>query len=163
MSDLPPVRRSIVVPLDRASAFDLFTRRLPEWWPLEHRSVTAGALSCHVEPRLGGRLYERTQAGGEAPWGAFTVWEEPDRVVFHWHPGVPEAAATEVEVTFTPVGDATRVDLEHRGWERLGARASFVRAAFEGGWPGVLERFGALAASREAPPWASTPGCLTRS
>jgi hypothetical protein len=54
---LPPVRKSVIVPLVTASAFDLFVRRLPEWR------------------------------------------------------------------------------------ERLGERASFVRAIIDGGWPGLLARF----------------------
>jgi hypothetical protein len=58
MSALPPVRKSVVVPLDRPAAFDLFVRRLPEWWPLATRSVHLDrAASCHVEAHAGGRLH----------------------------------------------------------------------------------------------------------
>jgi Activator of Hsp90 ATPase homolog 1-like protein len=77
--------------------------------------------------RTGGRFYERSQHGQESTWGTFRLVEEPLRAIFTWHPGHPEVTATEVEVTFAPVGASTRVDLEHRGWERLGERASFVR------------------------------------
>ncbi|HEX6244709.1 MAG TPA: hypothetical protein VFZ61_27510, partial [Polyangiales bacterium] len=56
---LPPVRRIIAVPLPLNEAFDLFVRRLPEWWPLKTRSVGLDqAASCHVEPHVGGRLFE---------------------------------------------------------------------------------------------------------
>jgi hypothetical protein len=160
---LPPVRKTTVVPLDQRGAFDLFIRRLPEWWPLRTRSVGGeDAASCHVEAVTGGRLYERSRAGAESLWGRFKLLDEPARAVFSWHPGLPETAATEVEVQFTPLGAQTRVELEHRHWERLGARASFVRGMFDSdaGWTGVLARLRALAGGTELPP-VEGPGCLS--
>jgi hypothetical protein len=165
MSGLPPVRKTITVPLDQRAAFDLFVKRLPQWWPLTTRSVgLTDAASCHVEPRVGGRLFERSHAGSESLWGRFTLLEEPGRAVFSWHPGLPETAATEVEVTFTPAAAGhTRIDLEHRDWERLGARASFVRGLFDGpaGWTGVLARLEALALGHRDLPPVEGPGCLS--
>jgi hypothetical protein len=146
MSGLPPIHRSVRVPLNQAAAFDLFMRRLPDWWPLAQRSVAMDeALSCHVEPCVGGRLYERTRGGVEHLWGRILVWDEPSRSVFTWHPGLAEAAATEVEVTFIAGDNETRVEVEHRDWDRLGAHASFVRGLYEGGWLNALARFAALA------------------
>lgn len=163
MSALPPVKKSVMVPLGAQAAFDLFVRRLAEWWPLSARSVhLENAASCHVDARVGGRLFERSRDGAEATWGTFKVLDEGARAVFSWHPGIPEAAATEVEVTFTARGAETRVDIEHRGWERLGARASFVRGVMDGGWPGVLARFEALARGAAVLPPVTGPGCLSR-
>jgi uncharacterized protein YndB with AHSA1/START domain len=162
MTGLPPVRKSVVVPLERAAAFELFTRRLGEWWPLTHRSATKDAVYCTVEPYVGGRLFERTRFGTESVWGVYLVFEEPSRVVFTWHPGATEETATEVEVTFSAIERGTRVDVEHRHWERLGARASFVRELFDGGWVGVLERFVARAEGVSPQPWVDTPGCIDK-
>jgi len=163
MSALPPVEKSVVVPLGPADAFDLFVRRLAEWWPLATRSVYVDdAASCHVEARVGGRLFERSRQGVEATWGTFKVLDEGVRAVFTWHPGLPETAATEVEVTFTPLGAGTRVDVVHRDWERLGARASFVRGLMDGGWPGVLARFEARARGERDLPPVTGPGCVPR-
>ena len=160
---LPPLQRSIVVPLSVADAFDLFVRRLPEWWPLSTRSVwLEDAASCHVEPRVGGRLFERSRAGEESDWGRFRLFDEPTRVVFSWHPGQPDSSATEVDVTFRALEGAanvTTVSLEHRDWERLGERASFVRGLFAGGWGGVLARFEALANGKTELPPVVGPGC----
>ena len=39
---------------------------------------------------------------------------------------------------FTEIDGGTRVELEHRGWERLGDRASGARADYEEGWEPVL-------------------------
>lgn len=161
---LPPILRSITVPLAQDAAFDLFVRRLPEWWPLRARSVwLEHAASCHVEAHVGGRLFERSDAGEESEWGRFRVVDAPRRAVFSWHPGAPPVTATEVEVRFVPIdATATRLDLEHRDWERLGDRASFVRGLFEGGWGPVLARLEALArGERELPP-VEGPGCISR-
>jgi uncharacterized protein YndB with AHSA1/START domain len=160
---LPPVRKSVFVPLSPDLAFDLFVRRLHEWWPLAARSVfLQDAASCHVEPHVGGRLYERHRDGREETWGRFVAFEDGKRVVFTWHPGIAETSATEVEITFLSVDLETRVDVEHRRWERLGQRASFVRGVIDGGWPGILARFEALARGAEELPPVEGPGCIDR-
>src|SRR5262249_43002769 len=78
-------------------------------------------LIVTFEPRPGGRIYERTPGGREHDWGEVLAWEPPRRLVYLWHLRFDRADATEVEVTFTPVEGGTRVRIEHRGWERLGA------------------------------------------
>jgi len=160
---LPRVQKIVTVPLTSAAAFDLFVRRLHEWWPLSARSVFLdNAASCHVVARTGGRLYERSRDGREAIWGRFMIFEDGTRVVFAWHPGIPETSATEVEINFFPIGSSTRVVIEHRHWERLGPRASFVRAIMDGGWPGVLARFEARARGERDLPAVEGPGCIPR-
>jgi hypothetical protein len=160
---LPPVRKSVFVPLAPAAAFDLFVRRMHEWWPLATRPVFLhNAALFHVEAHVGGRLYERSRDGREETWGHIIVLEEGRRVVFTWHPGIAETSATEVEINFFPVASETRVDVEHRRWERLGPRASFVRAIMDGGWPGVLLRFEARARGAEDLPAVDGPGCIDR-
>src|SRR5919197_160847 len=80
-----------------------------------------------LEGRAGGRIAERSPTGEIADWGRVLTWEPPGRVAFTWHPEGGEA--TEVEVQFIPEGSgATRVELEHRGWERLGPAAGERRA-----------------------------------
>jgi uncharacterized protein YndB with AHSA1/START domain len=63
-------------------------------------------------------------------------------------PGVETAlpvAPTEVEVRFLPDGDGTRVELEHRGWERVGAEAAEVHEAYGSpqGWATTLNVYAA--------------------
>ena len=69
------------------------------------------------EEQVGGRIYERHTDGGEGEWGRVLAWEPPARFVMSWYPGKDDSMATELEVSFSPEGDGTRVDLEHRGWE----------------------------------------------
>ena len=161
MNELPPIRQSVIVPLEIGEAFDLFTRRMTEWWPLGARSVSlADAISCHVEPHTGGRIYERTRDGREEIWGRVLIWNPPTRLAFTWHPGRPESAPTEVEVSFAALGSGTKVDLKHRRWERLGEHAAFVRGRFESGWPGILARFSECASGAPELSPVVGPGCL---
>jgi len=44
-----------------------------------------------------------------------TVWQPPTRLAYLWYLGRDRADATEVEISFRPRGDSTRVDIEHRG------------------------------------------------
>jgi hypothetical protein len=64
------------------------------------------------------------------------------------------ALVTEIEVRFEPVGpNQTRVDLEHRFFDRFGSRAAEMRAIFDAGgvpgapqgWAGILREFAAVA------------------
>jgi uncharacterized protein YndB with AHSA1/START domain len=72
----------------------------------------------------------------DPPIGFTIAWKvDPDAV-----------AATEVDVRFTADGDGTRVVLEHRHWERLGAAAAESRGSYAGGWEMVLGRYAAHAA-----------------
>jgi uncharacterized protein YndB with AHSA1/START domain len=147
---LEPVRKSVVVERTPGEAFEIFTARLAQWWPLERFSLgQADARSCVLEPRVGGEVYEVDARGARSSWGRVLVWEPPGRLVMSWHPGMPPEAAQEVEVRFTPKGSGTLVELEHRGWARLGGRAKDARDSYEGGWPAVLGEYFAGACRRE--------------
>jgi uncharacterized protein YndB with AHSA1/START domain len=109
-----------------------------------------------IEGRSGGRCYTEQIDGTECDWGTILVWDPPRRFVMAWQisptwqyePDV--AKSSEVEVRFTPEGDGlTRVDLEHRYFERhgAGAEAEAVRSAVDSaqGWDGLLQLFRAQA------------------
>jgi hypothetical protein len=99
-------------------------------------------LEVVLEGRPGGRIFERTPAGLEHDWGEVTLWEPPRRLGYWWHLRRDRADATYVEITFIPVGEAaTRVEIEHRGWERLGALGPDLRNATQAGWSGLLPHY----------------------
>jgi hypothetical protein len=71
-----------------------------------------------------------------------TVWEPPTQFGYLWHIGRERATATEVQIRFVPQGDtATRIEVEHRGWERLGAQASEIRERNQTGWQTVMPHY----------------------
>jgi uncharacterized protein YndB with AHSA1/START domain len=144
-----PIQRSVTVNRSVEDAFRVFTEGISSWWPLHSHSIEAmgseGArvpIEAVLEPHEGGRLYERMSTGEEGYWGTITTWEPPHRVVISWKVNPEAAAPTEIDVRFSDQGGATRVDLEHRGWERLGADAAEARASYADGWKSV---FGAYA------------------
>jgi uncharacterized protein YndB with AHSA1/START domain len=100
-----------------------------------------------METRLGGRWYELSEDGSQATVGKIIVWEPPRRFVMTWDINSqwkPDSTVnSEVEVRFIAEGaNATRVELEHRKFEQMGAEAGeSMRNDVERGWPGMLERF----------------------
>jgi uncharacterized protein YndB with AHSA1/START domain len=99
---------------------------------------------------VGGRIFERTRAGDELEWGEVTAWDPPRRLAYLWHLRSDRADATDVEITFTDTGGATRVDIEHGGWDRLGAKGADRRGANAGGWASLLPHFVAACAGTPA-------------
>jgi uncharacterized protein YndB with AHSA1/START domain len=139
------VRRSVRVNRSVEDAFRVFTDEIASWWPVETHSLHgAGALPV-VEGEAGGRVYERRPDGTEAPWGSVVVWEPPHRLVISWRVNPAAPAPTEVDVRFVADGDGTRVELEHRGWERYGAGAAQAMASYSDGWQRVLARYAEVA------------------
>ena len=136
------VRRSVRVARSQEDAFRVFTEGIATWWPLDTHSIGKDgrpADTAVLEGREGGRFYERTGSGTEL-WGTVLVWEPPARIVISWEL-VPDGPPTEVEVRFSAEGDGTRVELEHRGFERLGEKAEEVAAGYGSGWPVVLGQY----------------------
>ena len=144
------IRKSIHVKRPVERTFRLFTEGIGRWWPLKE-GFSFGrerAGEIFLEPREGGRFFERFTDGEEFQVGVVTACTPPSRIVFTWSP--PEwGAGTEVEVRFSPEKDGTRVDLEHRGWERAGARAQEQRNNYDGGWQRIFACF-AAATEQEA-------------
>jgi uncharacterized protein YndB with AHSA1/START domain len=144
MSAQAPLLRSVTVAVPPERAFEVFTRRLGDWWPLREFSVF-GERSAGASIDAS-RVVERSADGEESVWGEVLVFEPPSRLVFTWHPGYGEdEPATEVEVSFRPHGATTVVELQHRGWEALGERAAEARESYASGWTGVLAAYAAAA------------------
>jgi len=149
------VRKSVTVAAPIALAFEVFTGRIETWWPMaSHHIGQADCAAVVIEPRAGGRWYERGVNGVECVWGQVLVWEAPRRVVLVWQLSAQwqfdPSLHTEVDVRFTAIDDrTTRVDLEHRGLEVYGADAMAMRDTFASpnGWNGMLDHYAQVAGS----------------
>ena len=142
-----PVHKTIFVNAPQAHAFQVFTSGIGSWWPKTH-SISEGEFDrAVIEPREGGRWYELGANGAECDVGKVLAWEPPARVLLAWQLDpdwtFDPQLITEVEVTFTPEGGGTRVDLEHRNLERMGNRAEEMREKIgsPGGWSRLLELY----------------------
>ena len=140
------VRRSVTVRASVERAFDVFTRGVASWWPLDTHSIRAARgggrpEELHLEPRAGGRFYEKT-GDEELRWGTVLECDPPTRIVIEWQVN-PDRPATQIVVTFAAEDGGTRIELVHTGWERLGEVAHEARAGYgsDGGWAAVLRRF----------------------
>jgi uncharacterized protein YndB with AHSA1/START domain/uncharacterized damage-inducible protein DinB len=146
-----PVKKSIVVKASVEHAFKVFTEGVDSWWPRSHHIGKQPLVKAVIETHVGGRCFGREADGTECDWGRVLAWEPPHRFVLAWQIKSPSwqyepdlAKASEVEVRFTAEpGGTTRVDLEHRHFERHGAGADQMRAGVDSpnGWSGLLEMF----------------------
>ncbi len=136
------VRKTITVDCAVEEAFRIFTADALSWWPVETHSIHGNdAKEIVFEEREGGEVYELSSSGEKGHWATVLAWEPPSRLVLAWNVTQAEESPTEVEVRFLPEGDATRVELEHRGWEGLGEVGATKRGNYDTGWDFVLGRY----------------------
>ena len=107
-----------------------------------------------MEPRAGGRWYERGEDGSECEWGKVLVWDPPTRVLLAWQINVQfkydPTALSEVDIRFSAESPSvTIVELEHRNIDKLGAGAAEFRSKVDApqGWGGILDLYAACAAA----------------
>ena len=137
-----PLKLSFDVGCSPEHAFAVWTSGIGTWWPPDHTVTGQADLTVVLQEGVGGRIFERTTDGTEHDWGEVTVWEPPTQLSYLWHLRRDRSDATEVEIRFVPQGDtATRVEIEHRGWERLGADGDEWRDRNRAGWQGLLPHF----------------------
>jgi uncharacterized protein YndB with AHSA1/START domain len=139
---LEPLRLEFEVECSAAHAFATWTERIGTWWPRSHTVSGESSARVVLEGRPGGRIFERTEAGSEHDWGEVIAYEPPRRLAYLWHIRRDRADATEVEVRFKELAeDRTRIEIEHRGWERLGADAASWRERNLAAWGTLLPRY----------------------
>jgi uncharacterized protein YndB with AHSA1/START domain len=147
-----PVEKTLLVAASPQKAFDVFTAGFDRWWPRSHSIGEAPLKTAVLEGRAGGRWYGLLENGREAEWGDVLAWDPPNRLLLAWRIGADwkydPALLTEIKVVFTAEGEGTRVNLEHRLLENMGAEGEGARASFDsdGGWSGLLQMFAAEAA-----------------
>lgn len=110
------------IPADPARTFEAFTCEIASWWQPDRlfRITPQGDGELAFEPGPGGRLITRLANGETYEIGRISVWEPGRRLVFSWRQAsFSPGQSTEVEVLFEPVGEETRVSIEHRAWDTI--------------------------------------------
>jgi uncharacterized protein YndB with AHSA1/START domain len=108
----------------QAEAFRIFTEEIDQWWRrgLRYRVGGKGGI-LHLEPRVGGRLFESfdtSPAARVVETGRVIAWEPPARLAFEWRAvNFAPLEKTEVEVLFEPSAGGTLVTVTHRGWSKI--------------------------------------------
>jgi uncharacterized protein YndB with AHSA1/START domain len=137
-----PLRISFDVACPVEHAFSVWTSGIGTWWPADHTVTGRPDLTIVLESGIGGRIYERTAEGVEHDWGEVTIWKPPTTLAYRWYLRRDRADATDVEIHFRAVpGGGTRIEIEHRGWERLGSSGQQWRDQNQAGWQSLLPHF----------------------
>lgn len=147
------VKKAVNIEAARDVAWRVFTEKIGTWWPLAHYKIgKANAIDVVIEPRQGGRWYERGDDGSTCQWGTVLIWEPDSRLVLSWDINADfqfdPSLKTELELRFICEGQrSTRVELEHRLLDRYGARRDEMRRIYdtEGDWGRLLQAFARVA------------------
>lgn len=123
------VRVTALLAVPPAEAFRVFTEEIDLWWRrgLKYRVQGPGRGVLHLEPFVGGRLFEQFDGPDGAPpvvvaTGTVRVWQPGQRLVFEWRAvNFAPGESTEVELLFEASASGTQVTLVHRGFASLRA------------------------------------------
>lgn len=151
------IRETISVPVAVGEAFSAFVDEFDSWWPPEFTWSGEVLETVKIEPKEGGRCFERGPHAFEIDWGRVLVCERPDRLVFTWQispdrqPQPDPAKASRVTIDFEPAGDGrTKIKLEHQNLANHGKDSKAYREALAApqGWPYILDRYTAMIGDR---------------
>ena len=128
---------SVRVAATAERAFSVFVHDIGAWWRpnglFRFTPRSPGVLA--FEPELGGRFTETFGDGEVFEIGRITAWEPGVLLAFTWRQAsfAPDQV-TQVEVRFDPIGEETRVTVEHIGWDTIpqdhAARHRFPESVF---------------------------------
>jgi hypothetical protein len=145
---IAPVRKTLIVEATAERAFEVFTAGIDRWWPKTHSLSTSPLLESIIEPFVGGRWYGRHADGSEVVVGHVLVWQPAQRfactweISADWQSDARTAFASEFEVSFHRQPDGrTRVELEHRDFERMGQSGEKMRADVDRGWHAIMDLY----------------------
>src|SRR5699024_6492622 len=135
---------------------EVLTRRFVWVKPMEYNFLAGEIDETVFEPRVSGYVYDRGVDGSVCRWARVLEFEPPRRLVISWDITTrwelenDHDRTSDVEIRFVPIGDAqTRVELEHRHFDRHGEGGQDYRDGVAGGWPAFLENFRALTRTAE--------------
>ena len=103
-------------------AFEVFTRDIGMWWQPNDlfRFTPRSPGKIALEAGEGGRFTETLANGKIFEIGRITHWEPGRRLMLTWRQATfaPDQM-TNVDVSFEPVGEETRITVTHTGWDSV--------------------------------------------
>ncbi len=80
------LHHTITVDAPQEKAFAVFTEGQDRWWPRSYQIGRTALEQAVLEPRAGGRWYERDVDGGECDWGKLPEALQPTSAWSGGHP-----------------------------------------------------------------------------
>ena len=146
--DLLTLSQAVDVPPERA--FQVFVDEFDRWWPRDYTWGKADLAEIAIEPKMGGRAFERGKDGSERVWGKVLSFDRPHHIVVAWQitpdRGAEESdsTASRLDVRFSPLADGrTNVLLVHRDFFRHQGDWEKYRNDMAGkaGWPQIIAAY----------------------
>jgi len=113
---------SVLVDVEPAVAFEVFTQQIDLWWRRDVAFRVAGRKpgTLILECKQGGRLFEQYE-GGVHQAGRITTWEPPSHLAFDWRgANFAPREITHVDITFVRTESGrTQLTLVHSGFAAL--------------------------------------------
>lgn len=128
-----PIRHSLELPSDTATAFDMFAPQMGQWWR-SHSSFGDQLAGVEVEPRVGGAVRFVSVDGERHQWGTVTAWEPGAHYAQTFTLAHDPDFPSEIRARFTATPRGCRLDFEHGGWTPGNAS----RRNHFGDWPQIL-------------------------
>ena len=129
-------------------AFSVFVERLNTWWPREFTWGKDRLAQIGIEPRYGGRAFERTTDGLVSVWGKVLALDRPNHIVIAWQirpdrtAEPEEALASRLDIRFiTNDAGKTQLLLVHRDFPRHGEGWEKYKAEMAKGWPKLIDAY----------------------
>lgn len=136
---MQPVIKTMKVRCSVEHAFRVFTTRVDQWWPPNHRAVDGSTLQ--FEPTVGGAFVEEAPDGRLMELGRVLRWDPPHGIAYTWHRGSGDRP-TRVEVVFAAVPEGTVVTVRHDvGESGLGAEWPERARGFARAWGHLHDAF----------------------
>ena len=136
--------KSVVLPLSPAAAFELFTRKIGQWWPADRRHTQDPTSEIFLLES--GRFYERARDGREVELGHVRSWDLPNRILLDFFIATGPDRPTEVEIAFTAREGGTQVTVVHRPKPASEALWTERAPRYERSWDVVLAALSLAAA-----------------
>jgi len=146
--ELLTLAQAVDVPPERA--FQVFVDEIDRWWPRDYTWARDNLAEIAIEPKMGGRAYERDKAGGEQVWGKVLSFDRPHHIVIAWQISPErvaedsESTSSRLDVRFSPLdGGRTNVLIVHRDFFRHAGDWEKYRNDMAGksGWPMLIAAY----------------------
>jgi uncharacterized protein YndB with AHSA1/START domain len=130
------IHKSIRVERSPEVSFRIFCEEIGQWWP---GGFGGEGSRLTIEPKVGGSFFETRTDGTKYEIGRVTAYQPPVVVAFTWRAPSWDIT-TQVEIRFSPEDTATRIVLEHTGWEQS-PKLTESRKNYDNGWETILGHY----------------------